>query len=214
MNLSNNIYTYRTANNWSQAELADMLGVSRQSVSKWENGMATPDLDKLIKMKELYNVSLDDLVFGKYKKDNSNDHQITESFSPPIFRARPVAGMTMLLFGLVFFLLSVFFGDHLYLGEAFGELFSSTIVLISIATLFTFDFRVLAVCASTLFLYCVICFGFLNISSTTNYMFTFLFSVIIIVWFIICGEHANKGIDQSNFGVKSEQEEVLNEIDL
>ena len=51
MNLGENIYKYRTSKNWSQTEFADALDVSRQSVSKWENNMATPDLDKLLKMK-------------------------------------------------------------------------------------------------------------------------------------------------------------------
>jgi len=196
MNLSNNIYTYRVSKNWSQSELADMLGVSRQSVSKWENGTATPDLDKLIKMKELYDVTLDELVFGDGAQSKKNDTEDRAPSAPASSKKRIVAGMVLLIFGLVFFLLSVFFGNQLYFGEAFGELLSSTIVLVSISVLFTYDFRALAVCASTFFLYCVLCFGFLHLSSLTNYLFTFLFSVIIIVWFIVCGEHANKGTKQ------------------
>ena len=196
MNLSNNIYTYRVSKNWSQSELADMLGVSRQSVSKWENGAATPDLDKLIKMKELYDVTLDELVFGDGVQSKKNDPENRAQSETTGSKKRMVAGMVMLIFGLVFFLLSIFFGNQLYFGEAFGELLSSTIVLVSISVLFTYDFRALAVCASSFFLYCVLCFGFLHLSSLTNYLFTFLFSVIIIVWFIICGEHANKGAKQ------------------
>lgn len=196
MNLSNNIYTYRVSKNWSQSELADMLGVSRQSVSKWENGAATPDLDKLIKMKELYDVTLDELVFGDGVQSKKNDPENRAQSETAGSKKRMVAGMVMLIFGLVFFLLSIFFGNQLYFGEAFGELLSSTIVLVSISVLFTYDFRALAVCASTFFLYCILCFGFLHLSSLTNYLFTFLFSVIIIVWFIVCGEHANKGTNQ------------------
>ena len=48
MNLGENIHTYRTQQNMSQGELANMLDVSRQSVSKWENNLALPELDKLI----------------------------------------------------------------------------------------------------------------------------------------------------------------------
>lgn len=53
MDLGENIYRFRTERNMSQGALADALEVSRQSVSKWENHSATPELDKLLKMSEL-----------------------------------------------------------------------------------------------------------------------------------------------------------------
>ena len=62
MNLGERIYKFRTAQNMSQGDLADALDVSRQSVSKWENNTAVPELDKLIKLAELFEVSLDELV--------------------------------------------------------------------------------------------------------------------------------------------------------
>lgn len=62
MNLGENIYRLRTGKNMSQGDLAEVLDVSRQSVSKWENNSATPELDKLIKMSELFGVTLDELV--------------------------------------------------------------------------------------------------------------------------------------------------------
>ncbi|USS92945.1 helix-turn-helix transcriptional regulator [Fructilactobacillus ixorae] len=46
----------------SQAELAEQLFISRQAVSKWEAGTATPDLNTLIKLTELLECSLDELV--------------------------------------------------------------------------------------------------------------------------------------------------------
>ena len=65
MNLGENIYRFRTEKNMSQGDLADALDVSRQSVSKWENNSATPELEKLIKMSDLFGVSLDELVSGQ-----------------------------------------------------------------------------------------------------------------------------------------------------
>ena len=62
MRLSENIYRFRTKQNMSQLELAEALEVSRQSVSKWETGTAVPELDKLIKMSDLFQISLDELV--------------------------------------------------------------------------------------------------------------------------------------------------------
>lgn len=48
--------------NWSQEELAEKLDISRQSVSKWEVGATIPDLDKILKMSELFGVSTDYLL--------------------------------------------------------------------------------------------------------------------------------------------------------
>ena len=52
----------RKKSGWSQEELAEQLGVSRQSVSKWEGAQSIPDMNKLIKMSELFSVSLDTLI--------------------------------------------------------------------------------------------------------------------------------------------------------
>lgn len=65
MNLGEKIYKLRTKQNLSQGDVADALDVSRQSVSKWENNSAVPDLDKIIKLAELFGVSLDELVLNK-----------------------------------------------------------------------------------------------------------------------------------------------------
>ena len=65
MNIGENIYNYRTGKGMSQTDLANALEVSRQSVSKWENNSAVPDLERIIKMSELFEITLDELVFGK-----------------------------------------------------------------------------------------------------------------------------------------------------
>ena len=62
MNLGENIYRLRTEQGMSQEALAAALEVSRQSVSKWENNSAVPELEKLIKMSEVFSVTLDQLV--------------------------------------------------------------------------------------------------------------------------------------------------------
>ena len=67
MNLGEMIYRLRTEKQMSQGELAEMLEVSRQSISKWENNSAVPELDKLIRLSEIFEVSLDELVKGEEK---------------------------------------------------------------------------------------------------------------------------------------------------
>ena len=65
MSLGETIYRLRTEKNLSQGDLAERLEVSRQSVSKWENNSAVPDLEKIIKLSEIFEVSLDELVKGE-----------------------------------------------------------------------------------------------------------------------------------------------------
>lgn len=57
--------TYRQARQLSQEALAKQLSISRQSISKWENNEATPDLDNLVKLADVLEVSLDELVKGE-----------------------------------------------------------------------------------------------------------------------------------------------------
>lgn len=62
MNLAEKLQFLRNKNRLSQEELAERLGISRQAISKWESGQATPDLKKLIIIADLYNVTIDSLV--------------------------------------------------------------------------------------------------------------------------------------------------------
>ena len=62
MILADKIAELRKKNGWSQEELAGQLGVSRQSVSKWESAASIPDLDKILKLSELFGVSTDYLL--------------------------------------------------------------------------------------------------------------------------------------------------------
>jgi len=54
----------RNEQNTTQDDLASQLFVTRQAISKWESGDSTPDLNNLIKLTDIFNVSLDTLVFG------------------------------------------------------------------------------------------------------------------------------------------------------
>ncbi|USS88541.1 helix-turn-helix transcriptional regulator [Fructilactobacillus hinvesii] len=59
----------RTQHGWSQEDLAQKLFLSRQAVSRWEAGTASPDLATLIKLTELLDCSLDELVFAKTSEE-------------------------------------------------------------------------------------------------------------------------------------------------
>ena len=62
MNLSDNLKKIRKEYNLSQEDLAEKLGVSRQSVSKWESNLAYPEMDKVIQLCKMFNLNIDELL--------------------------------------------------------------------------------------------------------------------------------------------------------
>ena len=62
MTMAEKLLSLRTGQGLSQEDLAEKLGVSRQSVSKWETGQSVPDLDKIIRLADLFGVTVDELV--------------------------------------------------------------------------------------------------------------------------------------------------------
>ncbi|MBQ4370885.1 MAG: helix-turn-helix transcriptional regulator [Firmicutes bacterium] len=65
MSFGENLQTVRKKNQLSQEGLAEMLGVSRQAVSKWELGEGYPEVDKLVILSKKLNISLDSLLVGE-----------------------------------------------------------------------------------------------------------------------------------------------------
>ncbi|MGO5024223.1 helix-turn-helix domain-containing protein [Lawsonibacter sp. LCP25S3_G6] len=116
--LGERIYQERTARRLSQTDLAEALEVSRQSVSKWETNASVPDLDKLVKMCELFEVSMDSLVRGIEPQETTDDPPMAaapqKEYSPNI---RIVLGLMLVFFGLFVFTLLAFF-RHARLDEA------------------------------------------------------------------------------------------------
>ena len=108
MQLHENIYRLRTARNMSQGDLADALEVSRQSVSKWETGAAVPELDKLIKMSQLFDVTLDQLVNEASNTDTTklDTPKTTEGFSN-----NDLISFGLLFIGVLFPLMVFFVSD-------------------------------------------------------------------------------------------------------
>ncbi len=111
MNLGERIYNLRTERGLSQGDLAEKLEVSRQSVSKWENNNAMPDIEKIIKLGELFGVSLDELVKGEETLQNlergttASPDRTGETGLPP----RKIAGTILLCMAflvVMFFLLA------------------------------------------------------------------------------------------------------------
>ena len=73
--LANRLAELRKQKGLSQEELADKLQVSRQAISKWERGEASPDTDNLIELAKIYDVSLDELVGLSSNKENKKEEK-------------------------------------------------------------------------------------------------------------------------------------------
>jgi len=64
MTLGEKIKMYRSQNGLSQEKIAELVGVSRQAVTKWESGQSAPSTANLITLAEIFKISMDDLVSG------------------------------------------------------------------------------------------------------------------------------------------------------
>ena len=84
--IGSRILEYRKKLNMSQEEFANKIGVSRQAVSKWELDKAYPDLDKLVDICEMFDLSLDELVNGveQHEESETDDEQSAETSDAPV----------------------------------------------------------------------------------------------------------------------------------
>ena len=129
MSLGERIYKLRTEKGMSQGDLADALEVSRQSISKWETNGSVPELDKLVKLSEVFGVSLDELITGKEQEQQPEapkekplpegekiiyvERPVKQSFTPA-----QILGVILLFCSLSAFILFACFGEKLDIGEA------------------------------------------------------------------------------------------------
>ena len=143
MNLGETIYKLRTEKQLSQGDLAEMLEVSRQSISKWENNSAVPELEKLIRLSEIFEVSLDELVKGEEKSKDVPPEVRTEVVyvKQKGFPPRKIAGSILLCMAFLVTILLFVAG-----GGLAGLLFASPFLVCGIIC-FTFRKNVGLWCA-------------------------------------------------------------------
>lgn len=85
--VAKNIKKFRNTINMSQEEVAKSLFVTRQTISGWENGRTQPDIDTLCKLAELFNVSVEDLIYGEKRfttqeeKEQASKRNLITAFS-------------------------------------------------------------------------------------------------------------------------------------
>lgn len=115
MTLGETIIRLRKEQGLSQEELAAALEVSRQSVSKWENDSSVPELEKLVKLSELFGVTLDELVKGE--RPAPAGEEVPEPAPVPSarqgFPPRKIAGTVLLCMAFLVLLLCTLLGGLL-----------------------------------------------------------------------------------------------------
>ena len=123
------LYQLRRARGFSQEQLAERIGVSRQTISKWEGGLSTPDLEKLIALADCFEISLDSLV-----RESGNPLQeevpeaSTSAAADSAEQIRRITGFVLLLLGaasLVIAVLLLFLNPQTM--ESIGGSFAVTI---------------------------------------------------------------------------------------
>jgi len=96
MNLGEVIYAHRKAKGLSQEKLAEEVGVSRQAVSKWELGEATPEVEKLLSLARVFGITTDDLLTGKLPEEKTAEpHAEYFQFRQHPPRSNGVPGINM-----------------------------------------------------------------------------------------------------------------------
>jgi len=100
MTFGEKVQILRKAKGMSQEQLAKRLNVSRQAISKWEQGLATPDVSNVIELSKLFNVSIDYLLIDYYGND---DHIPPVAKNDISGKALPGTKMSTLVGGLISF---------------------------------------------------------------------------------------------------------------
>ena len=98
MILADKIIALRKKAGWSQEELAEQLGVTRQSVRKWEGAQSVPDMDKVVQMSRLFGVTTDFLL--KDELSEEEDYTRENKAKSPVIGA--VSGIYWLLVTAVY----------------------------------------------------------------------------------------------------------------
>ena len=84
MILADKITALRKKAGWSQEELAEQLGVTRQSVSKWEGAQSVPDMDKVVQMSRLFGVTTDFLLKDELSEEEEDYTRENKAKSPVV----------------------------------------------------------------------------------------------------------------------------------
>lgn len=147
MDFSEKLLTLRKAKDMTQEELAEKLNVSRQSVSKWESGQAVPELDKIVAVSAVFDVTTDYLLKSSEIDDLSVKTEMLEKQQQQMLvrEQRQQKIRECVLYGIIIYLLlfavwflqRALFWDYIFwetdiwsLGLVIGEFLAATAAVV------------------------------------------------------------------------------------
>lgn len=102
MNLGNKITELRKQNNLSQEELAEKVGVTRQTISKWELEETTPDINQAKKLTNIFNISLDELTNNNVNNILVEKVSNTEKLAGLTIKILKIIGISIIILFVIF----------------------------------------------------------------------------------------------------------------
>lgn len=109
MELGKKLAFLRKKNGLSQERLAEMLEVSRQTISKWELGDTAPDIIQSKKISKIFNVSLDELLDNDIREILESKISNTEKLAKMIIRILKIIGILLIMIFIMFLLHKIFY---------------------------------------------------------------------------------------------------------
>lgn len=133
MNFSKRLKKEREKKGWSQAELAEKIHVSRQSVSKWETGKNYPSIEVIIDLSDLFGVTIDDLLRsdeGLKEKVIQDSKQLAYPKWKVLFDSMFLLGVFLLVLKLSIMALNYFVGTNILILEGLPKVVTNFLPLI------------------------------------------------------------------------------------
>lgn len=122
MKFGENLYNLRKKQKMSQEKLAEKVGVSRQSVSKWENGTAYPEMNRILELCKIFHCQLNDLVNDKILDFDSLDEEVKMNvvkFNKEKQRKLKIASKTISICSRVLQIITIIVSVILFIGMFF-----------------------------------------------------------------------------------------------
>ena len=135
MNLGKRIYELRKKNSLSQEQLAEQIGVARQTISKWELGETAPDIKQAQALCRIFNVSLDEFV-GNASEEDKDAHHNEYLTTTQLYRRKALPWKKIIVIVIsvicsllaIFMILNIFYRTYI-IRPQYTEIISKTIVI-------------------------------------------------------------------------------------
>ena len=133
MTFAEKIYQLRRQNGWSQEDLAQRLHVSRQSISKWENGKGMPDYALIQPLCEALDIRISELIEGDVQQPRGDEERLMDLLR----RTQELERQNKILYGILLIVLGIAMQalSHSFYGSAVQDFLSGALMGISVGVM-------------------------------------------------------------------------------